>query len=73
MEVARENIERYDLQSRLKVIKGDLLTPLIKLNKSNVDIIVTNPPYISDCEMKHLPLEVKKKNHSWLWLVVPKD
>ena len=59
--VAQGNIKKHELVDRLKVIKGDLLTPLIKMDKNNVDIVVSNPPYISSEEMKELPAEVKKE------------
>ncbi len=61
LKVARSNIEKYELTDRVKVIKGDLLKPLLKMNKKNVHIVVSNPPYISTKEMKKLPPEVKKE------------
>ncbi len=61
LEVARKNIKKYDLEKRLKVIKGDLLKPLIKLNKKNVDIIVSNPPYIKSSEISKLAPEIKSE------------
>lgn len=59
LKVAQKNIDKYGLSDRVKVLKGDLLLPLIRLNKKNVDIIVSNPPYISDEEMRGLPPEVQ--------------
>ncbi len=61
VQVARENIKKYELETRLKVIRGDLLNSLIKRGKANVDIVVSNPPYIRDSMMKKLPPEVKKE------------
>lgn len=61
LEIARENINRYNLEDRVKVMEGDLLTPLIWLNKDNVDIVVSNPPYIDDEGMAGLSREVKKE------------
>lgn len=61
LEVARKNISKYDLGERLKVVRGDLLSPLLKRKKDNVDIIVSNPPYISKEEFKDLSPEVKKE------------
>ncbi|MFW6386747.1 MAG: peptide chain release factor N(5)-glutamine methyltransferase [Bacillota bacterium] len=58
LDVARENIKRHGLGDRLKVIKGDLLLPFIKRGKNNVDIVVSNPPYIASDEMDELPPEV---------------
>ena len=59
LKVARENIARYELGERVKVMEGDLLTPLIWLNKDNVDIVVSNPPYIDQAGMAQLSREVK--------------
>lgn len=59
--VARKNIKKYEMEDRLKLIKGDLLTPLINMGKDNVDIVVSNPPYISDDELKSIPPDVKNE------------
>lgn len=59
LKVARENIARYELGDRIKVMEGDLLTPLIWLNKDNVDIVVSNPPYIDQEGMANLSPEVR--------------
>jgi release factor glutamine methyltransferase len=61
LKIASLNIKKYNLDKRVKVIKGDLISPLIKMGKNNVDIIVSNPPYISKEEMKTLPEEVLKE------------
>lgn len=61
LKVTRKNIERFSLNERLKVTRGDLLKPLIKKDIKNVDLVVSNPPYISEKEMKKLPPEVKKE------------
>ncbi len=61
LNVARDNIKKHNLEDRLKAIKGDLLNPLIKRAKNNVDIVVANPPYISSEEMGNLSEEVKKE------------
>ncbi|MFW6409405.1 MAG: peptide chain release factor N(5)-glutamine methyltransferase [Halanaerobiales bacterium] len=59
VKVARSNIKKHELDDRLKVIKGDLLQPLIKRDKKNVDIVISNPPYIDNKGMEDLPPEVK--------------
>jgi len=61
LKVAEGNIKKYNLEERVKVLEGDLLLPLIRRKKRNVDIVVSNPPYIDKREMKDLPLEVKKE------------
>lgn len=59
LQVANTNINKHDLQERVRVIRGDLLEPLIKREKNNVDIVVSNPPYIDKSELNALPPEVK--------------
>ncbi|MGM0410482.1 MAG: peptide chain release factor N(5)-glutamine methyltransferase [Bacillota bacterium] len=61
VEVSRENIEYHELGDRLTVNRGDLLSPLLKRNTNNVDIVVSNPPYISDEEMENLAPEIKNE------------
>lgn len=61
VKIARENIEKYNLEERVKTIEGNLLLPLLNINKSNVDIVVSNPPYIDKENMEKLPLEVKEE------------
>ncbi|MGM0437290.1 MAG: peptide chain release factor N(5)-glutamine methyltransferase [Bacillota bacterium] len=61
VKLTRKNIKKHELEDRLKVNKGDLLQPLLKRNTQNVDIVVSNPPYISDEDMKNLQPEVKKE------------
>ena len=58
---ARRNIARYDLGERLKVVKGDLLQPLITRNKDNVDIVAANPPYIREENLDKLQPEVRRE------------
>ena len=59
--LTQKNVKKHELEDRLKVLQGDLLQPLIKREKSNVDIVVSNPPYISQEDMENLPPEVKKE------------
>lgn len=47
LEVAKENFERYNI--RAQVLEGDALAPYIE-NNINLDIIVSNPPYILNKE-----------------------
>jgi release factor glutamine methyltransferase len=61
IEVTRKNIERYSLDDRLKVSQGNLLEPLIKRGIKNLNLVVSNPPYISEKEMETLPPEVKQE------------
>ena len=54
LKVARENISKYGLEERVKALEGDLLIPLLWMNKDNVDIVVSNPPYIDHEGMAEL-------------------
>jgi release factor glutamine methyltransferase len=53
--VARRNVERHGVAGRIRLIKGDVLTP----RPSPVDLIVSNPPYISTSECASLPTSVR--------------
>ena len=61
LKVARLNMEEHDLSERLSILKSDLLSEFIKREISGVDIVVSNPPYISKEEMEDLSPEVKKE------------
>ncbi|MFP4661389.1 MAG: peptide chain release factor N(5)-glutamine methyltransferase [Halanaerobiales bacterium] len=61
LEIAGLNIDKYQLNDRVKVVRGDLLSPLLALSKDNVDIVVSNPPYIDRKGMEELSGEVKKE------------
>ncbi|NOW07328.1 peptide chain release factor N(5)-glutamine methyltransferase [Clostridium beijerinckii] len=52
------NIEKNKLEDRVFFIKSDLLEESIKNNKM-YDIIVSNPPYIEECEIGKLMEDVK--------------
>ena len=54
-------MEEHDLNERLSILKSDLLSEFIKREISSLDIVVSNPPYISKEEMEELPPEVKKE------------
>ena len=61
LKVARENMEKHELSERMSILKSDLLAEFIKREIKGIDIIVSNPPYISEAEMEELPPEVKKE------------
>ncbi|MFW6267162.1 MAG: peptide chain release factor N(5)-glutamine methyltransferase [Halanaerobium sp.] len=61
LKVARENMEKHELSERMSILKSDLLAEFIKREIKGIDIIVSNPPYISETEMKELSPEVKKE------------
>jgi release factor glutamine methyltransferase len=46
--LARRNVEHLDLGARVEIFEGDLFAPLAERGlEDRVDVIVTNPPYIS--------------------------
>jgi ribosomal protein L3 glutamine methyltransferase len=54
LEVARRNVARYGLDDRVHLQLGDVYEPL---GDVRYDLIVANPPYVSDAEMQALPAE----------------
>ena len=54
LELARRNVTRHRLADRVRLFEGDLYQPIAR---RRYDIIVANPPYVSDGEMSELPLE----------------
>jgi release factor glutamine methyltransferase len=57
LEVARANAARHELTSRIKFHLADLLGAL---PAPSFDIVVSNPPYVSDSEEESVQLEVRK-------------
>lgn len=55
--VARANASRHGLD--LEILHGDLLTPLPEELRGGVDVIVSNPPYVTEEEYSSLPDEVR--------------
>jgi len=54
LQVADINCQRHKLDSRVKLLEGDLLEPL----PGPMDIMVANLPYIEDCELRELSPEI---------------
>ncbi len=54
LEVARTNVERHGVAAQLELLEGDLWAPVAG---RVYDLIVSNPPYVSDSEMTALPPE----------------
>ncbi len=58
--VARANIAQHGLDARVACFHGDLLNPLAEEHVANqVDVILSNPPYIAELELFALQPEVR--------------
>jgi release factor glutamine methyltransferase len=57
LEVAAINASRHGVDDRVELRVGDLLGPL----DGPVDVIVSNPPYLTDEEMAGLPVELRRE------------
>jgi ribosomal protein L3 glutamine methyltransferase len=55
LEVAAINIERYALGQRIRLLQGDLFHA--NTEAVRYDLIICNPPYVSDQSMASLPVE----------------
>lgn len=54
LEVASRNVRRHGLDARVTLLQGDVFEPVAG---RRYDLIVANPPYVSDEEMQSLPQE----------------
>lgn len=54
---ARKNVVRYGLLDRVSLLHGDLLGPLP--SSPRLDMVVANPPYITEAELPDLQPEVR--------------
>jgi release factor glutamine methyltransferase len=57
LEVAQENLKRYALEDRAKRVRGDLFEPFS--NNEQWDLIVSNPPYLSEKDWEKVQEELK--------------
>jgi release factor glutamine methyltransferase len=55
--VAARNAERHGLSRRIRFLHGDLFEPIPA--DERFDVIVSNPPYVSDAELKALAPQVR--------------
>lgn len=54
MEVAKINIEKHDMAEQVRLVQSDLFR---NLGTKRYDVIVSNPPYVSEDEWRQLPAE----------------
>jgi ribosomal protein L3 glutamine methyltransferase len=56
LEVARRNVVRHGVGDRVRLLQGDVFEPV---GAKRYDLVVSNPPYVSDGEMRDLPQEYR--------------
>jgi release factor glutamine methyltransferase len=60
LSVAAKNIEKHKLADKITLLSGDLFEPIIRqLDAPAFDLIVSNPPYVSEPEFEKLDKNVK--------------
>lgn len=59
LQVAKDNAVSLGVEQRVIFLEGDLFAPLKA--ESKFDLIISNPPYITEAEYHQLSLEVKKE------------
>ena len=60
LKVAAENMEKLKLTDKVRLLCGDLFEPIIEgLGEARFDLIVSNPPYVSEVEYEILDKNVK--------------
>ena len=56
--VAQHNVAEYGLQHRINLLRSDLFQNINPEDKT-YDLIITNPPYVTDAAMSELPAEYR--------------
>jgi release factor glutamine methyltransferase len=60
LKVAAANVKKYQLETRVTLLCGDLFGPLLsQLDTEKFDLIVCNPPYVSGSEFETLARNVR--------------
>lgn len=57
LKVASDNAQTHGVRDRVKLARGDVLSPVQK--SASVDVVVSNPPYLDDALMASLPPAVR--------------
>ena len=56
--VARRNVREHGVGQRVRVLTGDLYEPV---GGERYDLVLSNPPYVSEAEMAALPAEYRRE------------
>lgn len=59
VDLARQNARRHGVEARVHVLGGDMLHPLPAALRGQLDLVVSNPPYLRTDELAGLPPEVR--------------
>jgi len=54
--VAKFNVAKHGLEDRIELVKSDVMESIA--SERTFDLIVSNPPYVTEAEMKELPVDV---------------
>ena len=58
--IAAQNVQKHKLEDKITLLAGDLFEPIIRqLDAPAFDLIVSNPPYVSEPEFEKLDKNVK--------------
>lgn len=58
LEVAQVNVRRHEVENRVELIQSDLFAAIAP---ARYDVVVCNPPYVSDAEYASLPAEFRSE------------
>jgi release factor glutamine methyltransferase len=59
LDVAMENVKRHELAERVNVISRDIRTLESGLHDRTYDLLISNPPYVSQTEQQELAPEIR--------------
>ena len=57
LEVARDNVVAHGVEERVELLQSDLFCDVP--DETTFDVVVSNPPYVSEAEMAEVPVEVR--------------
>lgn len=60
LDVAEKNRDTHECTDRISLLQGDLFEPIQKLDSSNFNWIVSNPPYVMSCDNNGLSSDVRE-------------